>query len=76
MKNRMRKRYTEHFVRLLVGCLASVFFVLAGVALGNAGKSGTEDAFSIVVLPDTQMYAWLHPEILHAQTTWIARNIE
>jgi Calcineurin-like phosphoesterase len=29
-------------------------------------------AFGIVVLPDTQFYAQLHPEIFHQQTQWIA----
>jgi hypothetical protein len=33
-------------------------------------------AFSIVVLPDTQFYAQLHPEIFHQQTQWIADNIK
>lgn len=30
--------------------------------------------YSVVVLPDTQMYAWKHPHVYRAQTEWIAAN--
>ena len=33
-------------------------------------------AFSIVVLPDTQFYSQLHPEIFHQQTQWIVDTIK
>ncbi|MDZ4286943.1 MAG: metallophosphoesterase [Prosthecobacter sp.] len=32
-------------------------------------------AFSIVVLPDTQFYAQLYPDIFHKQTQWIADTV-
>ena len=32
------------------------------------------EAFSVVVLPDTQIYAWKHPELFYAQARWIAEN--
>jgi hypothetical protein len=32
------------------------------------------EEFSIVVIPDTQMYAELHPEIFEAQVNWIVAN--
>lgn len=32
--------------------------------------------FSIVVLPDTQMYCWYYPEIYANQTQWIVENVE
>jgi hypothetical protein len=35
---------------------------------------GDPDAFTVVVLPDTQIYAWLYPETFEAQTRWIAEN--
>lgn len=31
--------------------------------------------FALVVLPDTQIYAWKHPDLFHAQTQWIADNV-
>ncbi len=31
-------------------------------------------AFTIAIMPDTQLYAQLHPEIFHKQTQWIADN--
>jgi Calcineurin-like phosphoesterase len=33
------------------------------------------DGFTLVVLPDTQMYAWKDPSIYRAQTQWIAENV-
>lgn len=33
-------------------------------------------AMTIVVLPDTQFYSQLHPEIFHQQTQWVADNIK
>ncbi len=36
--------------------------------------SAEEEAFSIVVLPDTQIYAWKYPDLFRAQTEWIAEN--
>ena len=41
-----------------------------GMPVAEAG------ACSIVVLPDTQFYSQLHPEIFHRQTQWIADNIK
>lgn len=35
-----------------------------------------EGAASIVVLPDTEYYAWKYPELFHAQTGWIAGEAE
>lgn len=34
-----------------------------------------DDGFSLVVLPDTQNYAWKYPQIYHDQTKWIADNV-
>jgi 3',5'-cyclic AMP phosphodiesterase CpdA len=33
-----------------------------------------EGGFTIALMPDTQFYAQLHPEIFHKQTQWIADN--
>jgi hypothetical protein len=41
-----------------------------GGGFGGAGGN----AFTIVVLPDTQYYASSYPEIFEAQTTWIVAN--
>ena len=48
-------------VVLLIGCLHAVL-------------GATDEDFSVVVLPDTQIYAWKYPELFHAQTRWIAES--
>lgn len=48
----------------------------ASVAMTPGMPPVEPGAFSIVVLPDTQLYAQLHPEIFHQQTQWIADNIQ
>src|SRR5688572_27595297 len=32
------------------------------------------DPFTVVMMPDTQIYAWKHPEIFDSQTKWVANN--
>ena len=54
--------------------------VLALVGLLSAGAAAEltpapEGSFSIVVLPDTQTYAAVKPEIFHAETQWIVDNL-
>ncbi len=53
------------FLVLLIVCLhaATVF-------------AGTNEGFSLVVLPDTQIYAWKLPDLFRAQTSWVAENRE
>ena len=41
----------------------------------SAPQAPNGDGFTLVVLPDTQMYAWKDPSIYRAQTQWIADNI-
>ena len=54
---------------------AALFFAVGGLLPREAsGLSG--EAFSLVVLPDTQIYAWKHPKIFSAQTRWIEENRE
>jgi hypothetical protein len=48
---------------LAAGCAPSPTFAAAALAAAS---------FTVVVLPDTQYYAALHPDILDAQTSWIA----
>ena len=35
----------------------------------------TDDAWTIVMLPDTQYYAWSTPDVFDAQTEWIAAHV-
>jgi hypothetical protein len=57
------------------GRLSTVLLLLLIGWLNTTGAFGeTDEAFSIVVLPDTQIYAWKYPELLPAQTKWIAEN--
>jgi hypothetical protein len=39
-----------------------------------AAKPGRQQAFSMVVLPDTQLYSQKHPDSFFAQTNWIRQN--
>lgn len=39
-------------------------------------ESLPEDAFSIIALPDTQVYSRLYPDLFLAQTEWIKQNVE
>jgi 3',5'-cyclic AMP phosphodiesterase CpdA len=41
-----------------------------------SGWAAEAEAFSIVVLPDTQNYAWKHPQLFYDQTRWIAGNAD
>lgn len=54
--------------------LAALFLIIGDPDPSPAGGV-SHDAFSVVVLPDTQMYAWKYPEIFGAQTQWIAENL-
>jgi hypothetical protein len=59
----------------LRGSLSIVLLVLLIVWLHAGGACGaTDEDFSVAVLPDTQIYAWKFPELLSAQTRWIAEN--
>ena len=49
----------------------AVFFLLLTVACSFAQS----DDFTIVALPDTQVYSKSYPQIFKAQTQWIANNV-
>ena len=65
----------RELLRFLSG-LVAVVALLAVVSTGVAAELGPapEGSFSIVVLPDTQTYAAVKPEIFHAETQWIVEN--
>lgn len=46
----------------------------ASISMAPGAPPVEPGAYSIVVLPDTQFYSQLHPEIFHQQTQWIADN--
>ena len=48
---------------------------LAGMSCGGS-QSASSTFFSLAVLPDTQAYSQFAPDLFHAQTEWIAQNIE
>lgn len=60
------RRFRSSSVRLLA--------VLACFGLLPVLAAAQSDAFTLIVLPDTQHYSRSHPEIFLAQTEWIARN--
>lgn len=43
---------------------------------GSALAADGDDAFTVIVLPDTQIYSQNHPHIFMAQTEWIAAMAE
>ena len=55
-------------------CWAAGLLLLVG-ACGNGTRS-VDGAFTIVVLPDTQVYAMAFPDLFHAQTRWIRDHVE
>jgi 3',5'-cyclic AMP phosphodiesterase CpdA len=59
-------------VRLITAGLLAAFLLFFDGCNRLLAAEGAAEAFSVVVLPDTQIYAWQHPEIFYAQTRWIA----
>src|SRR5438552_12442990 len=64
-------------------CVMALLLMVVGTAGcltsgGDASVDRESDAapFTIVVLPDTQYYSSLHPEILEAQVQWILANLD
>ncbi|MDZ4848342.1 MAG: metallophosphoesterase [Pirellulaceae bacterium] len=55
--------------------LAALLPFASGRSYASAPKAPDGDGFTLVILPDTQMYAWKDPSIYRAQTQWIADNI-
>jgi calcineurin-like phosphoesterase family protein len=54
--------------------LLSLFVAIAVAAGFAAPPPPAAGGFTLAVLPDTQIYAWKHPEIYLSQTRWIAEN--
>ena len=63
-------------VAILTGLMCALAAVDAWPAWAGDPENESGQAFSLVVLPDTQYYAWKYPEIFHLQTKWIAENLE
>ena len=53
----------------------AIWCCVATVCVLESRTCTATNAFSIVVLPDTQVYSELHPETYLAQTTWIRSNL-
>jgi hypothetical protein len=51
-----------------------VLFLLSGCGSSAAKPVQTDAAFTIIALPDTQLYSLHHPDIFMAQTEWIKNN--
>jgi Carboxypeptidase regulatory-like domain/Calcineurin-like phosphoesterase len=58
-------------MRTLAICLS-----LAVCVAGTLSRAQSSDDFTIIALPDTQIYSRSYPEIYRAQTQWIADNAE
>lgn len=60
----------------ITACLSVFIVILVGSLVPSVAGGTKDEVFSIVVLPDTQNYAWKFPELFRAQTRWIAENAE
>ncbi|MCE5325373.1 MAG: metallophosphoesterase [Planctomycetaceae bacterium] len=54
--------------------LTAAFCAASAQSPATAPASAAADDFTLVVLPDTQIYAMKYPATFHAQTKWIADN--
>lgn len=53
----------------------ALLILLSGIGCsGPAAKTDARHPFSIVMLPDTQIYSEKRPDLFFAQTNWIKRN--
>lgn len=62
-------RLTAYFFGSLI-----CFPVLSIAGPGKNAPKAVEGAYSMVILPDTQLYAWRHQKTFLDQTGWIAGN--
>lgn len=62
-------RLTRLGRRHFLGTAAALSGASARLAWGGAEQDA---GFTVAIVPDTQYYAERHPEILHAQTRWLA----
>jgi len=53
--------------------LAAAMLMLVG---GTSRPPAAERPFTVVMLPDTQLYSKNHPHLFHAQTEWVRTNRE
>jgi len=51
-------------------------YLVLGVLLSFSFSRQSEQAFVLILLPDTQTYTSAYPEILQSQADWIAKNSE
>lgn len=51
------------------------WLLLVAVTVSTLSLQAQSDSFTIVALPDTQIYSRSYPHIFRAQTQWIANNI-
>lgn len=54
--------------------IAAIALAFATNASGAEPQLSDPDSFTIVALPDTQVYSQSYPEHFHAQTRWIVEN--
>ena len=64
-------------LRFLV-CLIACCLMLAGILMScqQEKQEDLAEDFTIILLPDTQLYSEKHPEIFDIQTQWIVDNAE
>jgi len=67
----------DRIARRRAACWLLIPAVLAlAVLVSGTARAGEAEDFTIVVLPDTQIYAQNHPHIFRAQAEWIVANAQ
>lgn len=62
------------FYELEKHVITAILFILILFVFSSCTERATP--FNVVLLPDTQMYSRLYPEIFHSQTEWIVQNAD
>lgn len=69
----------SHFlIPVLILCILGGTWALKrnNPALQTKSATTAQEPFTIVALPDTQIYSYLYPEIFMKQTQWVADNLK
>ncbi len=73
----MIKKKQFKFSRVLLVFLLVLFSISLSCKTTILAKTADKsEPFTLIVLPDTQMYSWNYRETFYKQTQWIAKNID
>jgi len=72
----MRPGFGRVLIALVVSCASVATWGVPVAAIDPEPLPFVEGSWTLVLLPDTQLYAENHPEIFTSQTRWIVENRE